>query len=360
MTAVTLQAVSAHRAHFQVPTWGLWWADLEFAEDPEIAVDDVVSGSVGGQDFLATVIASGSDGGSGYGARLVGGYGGWMRTIPAKPYRNDLGVSVATILGDAARACGEVIDTSTVSARVGPHFSRREGGAYHTLNGLAPAGWYVDFDGVTHIGLRPEVPYAGTEEVLDYSPTQRVLDLDVESVAGLVPGAVLIDAFVASDVSYTLEGRSLQARLHMQGAPANRRVAALARILDALDPFRLYRGSFEYRLISQSGNRCDVQPVRAGLGLPALEGVPVRFSPDVRAQMVSGAVVLVTFVDGDPSRPCVIAGDSPDSPAVAFLSYEIGGPGALPVAYLGSAVQVDPLTGIGAVTLGSTRVKVVP
>lgn len=81
-----------------------------------------------------------------------------------------------------------------------------------------------------------------------------------------------------------------------------------------------YLGAYEYRVAAESGDRRDLQVVERGLGLPDLVRVPAR--PGVagaKAELSVGAMVLVSFANGDPTRPFV-----------AFLEAP-GGAGYLPI-----------------------------
>jgi len=75
----------------------------------------------------------------------------------------------------------------------------------------------------------------------------------------------------------------------------------------------------------------------------------------LRADVQPGELVLVVFADADPSRPCVVAHDAPDSPGWMPLALELGGPGALGVARITDAVQAGAFAGV--ITFASARVK---
>lgn len=360
MTAGLLNGVSMSRAVFSRGAWGAWGANLELTDDPRVIVGETATGVIGGLPFLATVIAAGDDGSGKWGVHLTGGRGGWAKTIPRKPYRNDLGVTAAEVLQAAANDCGEVIDPTPYAAvRLGPHFARPDGPAFRVLNGVAPKDWRLNFaTGVTELGpLIPSV-YAGDAVVSRRAPAVGVLELDVESLLGLEPGVIVEGLPPATDVEYAIEGPTLTARVYYAPSLSDRALEAFATIFEALDPWRKFRGIYDARVVLQSGNKLTIQPVRTSTGLPILEGVPFRTQGDVRVTHTPGAVVCLAFADGDPSRPFCFAGDSPDNPASAFLSYQIGGPGGLGIAYQGSTVQAGPFA--GTVTLGSTRARVTP
>jgi hypothetical protein len=135
-----------------------------------------------------------------------------------------------------------------------------------------------------------------------------------------------------------------------------RRHAALAKILAALDPGAQFRGTFEYRVVTQSGERLNLQPVRSRSRLPDLARVPVRAGvPGVKALHALGSKVLVSFLDADPSRPAVVGFDSPDQPGWHPIQLLLGD-----APQLGVARQTDPVIAggfAGTITLGSVRIK---
>jgi hypothetical protein len=294
----------------QIPAWGAWWLDVDPVGAQALA--GAVTVKAGGVTLKGTVVSGGaSNGRSGY--RIVGGKGGWGRTIVSKGYADDGGVKLATVARDAAALVGETLGTIPTT-RVGPHFARANDTAAQVLHAVAPRAWYVDFDGVTQFGRRPTSAYSGAAPRTRIDPAFGVVDLAVDSLAGLVPG-VTVDGFApAVDVEWVLEGDRLTARIY-SGATLPRRLAAFDKILRLLDPRRIYRAAYEYRVVSQSGHRFNLQIVRAGTGLPDLARVPTR--PGMaghRANVQMGELVLVTFIEGDPARPVITSHDAPDAP----------------------------------------------
>jgi len=317
-----LNGETAARLRVQVPAWGAWWADVDLVSPVELDVGASASLDVADVALTGTVVS----GGVAYNRaayRVVGGAGGWGRVVAAAPYRDDGGVKVATVLSDAAAAAGETL-AGVPTTRVGPHYARSNAVASRVLNELAPRGWYVDFDGVTQIGQRAETVYDSDATRVRVDRRVGVVELATQTLDGLVPGVIVDDLAPATDVEYELDAKRLTVRVYA-GARSTRRLDAYARIVDAIDPRRHYRGTFAFRVVQQSGERLALQPVRAASGLPDLDGVPVRLAPGVRAEHALGSLVLVTFVDADPSRPVVVAGDAAGSPGWAPTQLELQG-----------------------------------
>lgn len=352
----SLAGTAIARARVQLGAWGLPWADVSLPVPTVLAVGAHVDLVIADATMKVTVVAGGAfEGNAAY--RVVGGTGGWRKTIPAKSYANDAAVKTSTVLTDAANVCGETI-ADLPASRMGPHYARASDVAAMTLHALAPRNWYVDFAGVTRIGQRPTTTYAGTAPRTHVDPQGQVIELAVESVAGLVPGVVVDGMAPATDVEFVLEPTRLMARVWGGAAPLSRRLAALTAIARAAFPRDRYRGAYEFRVINQTGERFNLQPVRNAIGFDVLANVPVR--PGVagaRNTVTPGELVVVQFLDSDPSRPVITSHDAPDAPGWMPLTIELGGPGALGVACVTSPVVAGPFA--GTVTLGSARVKAV-
>jgi hypothetical protein len=354
VSAVEVNGNACSAAVLTVPGAGLWYAGVDLAEAVEL--EGTVTLTFLDTTWSGYVISGGiADGRARY--RIVAGAGGWGRTLPAKAYANDAGLLVSRIVTDVATAAGETLDTSTLpSTRLGPHFSRPRAPASFALNLLAPRAWYADADGAVAFGARPEAD-APAYPTLARNPASRVVELGLtDSASGVLPGAST-EYGTAADVELELSEEGLRARLY--AAPVtSRRLAAYARIIEALDPAARYRGVWDYRVVTQEGERLNLQPIYSRADLPDLARVPVRAGvPGVRAQHTPGSRDLVAFPGGDLSRPCVVGFDSPDQPGWMPLSLELGGPGALGVARRTDAVQAGPFAGV--ITGASARVKAV-
>lgn len=326
MTAAlcTLNGRIATACSVQIPAFGLWWAEVEAASAnaadvmtgaATIVLDDVT--------FRGTIVSGGAvETRARY--RIVGGAGGWGRTIAAKGYANDLGVKAGLVARDAALACGETIGTAPTST-VGPSFARAEAAASRVLDAIAPRAWYVDEAGLTQFGRRAAVTWPGkATRIADDSAHGRI-ELAPSSLAGLLPGAV-VDGIEAVDVEHELDGATGKFRSTLWGrgiAATSRLPEALRRIVDAQTARHRYYAPWEYRVVQAPvGERLDLQAVRVSSGMPDLRSVRIRQgSAGVRVHPGIGSLVLVSFVDGDPSRPVVTAWD--DQAGAGAVASEI-------------------------------------
>ena len=351
---ITADGVSAGvgAARVQIPAWGRWWADVDALTPIDLAAGAPVALEIADVVLRGTVVSGGTHAGrAAY--RIVAGAGAWSRTVPARAYRDGSGVQRSTVIADVAAAVGEPIDGAP-AGRVGEHYARAEGPASRVLHELAPRAWYVDRDGVTRFGVRPAVVYTGAAPRVDVRPAAGCVELAVAELGPFVPGVVVDGRAPAVDVEYLLTSSRLSVRV-FAGATMSRDLESFARLLDALDPRRAYRGAFDFRVVTQDGHTLNLQPVRASAGLPDLERVPVRLAPGVRAKHFLGSLVTVVFLDADPSRPCVITGDDAGAPGWMPLELELGDGVTLGVARLGDTVLAGPWAGV--ITNASVRVK---
>jgi hypothetical protein len=335
----------------QVPDWGCWWADVDLAEDTQLS--GAVTLTLADKTLSGTIVSGGAyEGRAAY--RIVGGGGGWGRTLDRKAYLNDAGVKMSNVIGDAAAAAGESVEGAPAT-RLGSHYVRLESTASHALNQLTPRAWRVDFDGITRFGARATVAYTGEGARSRVEPGGGVVEIATDVIETLLPGVTIDGSAPATDVEYLLDSKRLTVRVYA-GTRTSRRLAAWKRIFEALFPDLKYRGSYEFRVVTQTGERFNLQPVRAATGMPELSNVPVR--PGVsgaRNNVTLGELVLVVFADADPSRPQVTSHEAPGGPGWLPLTLELGGPGALGVARQTDAVVAGPFG--GTIVGGSVRVK---
>ena len=324
MTAfATLSGNRVTRANLHLPALGVWWLDVEL--DAEVTLEGGVSAVLADLELEGTVASGGPFRGSSR-YRVVGGKGGWGSDIKALDYANDLGVKRRTVIGDAAMAAGEQLELDTVpSDTVGPKWTRPAGPASRVLHLLAPEGWFVGEDGITRIGRRPAVQRsAGT--ILNHDVERGVLELASDEIAELVPGAI-VEGVEAVDVLHELTPQALRTTLWgAEFGGTSRRLAAWKRLIDALLPDYKFRGVTEYRVVKQTGERFDLQPVRSGLGMPDLSRVRARPGiPGARGTVAPGGTCLVAFVNSDPGRAVIISFEDAESSGFAPSRLDLVG-----------------------------------
>lgn len=310
----TVAGAVVERARIHVPPAGAWVADLEFLEAPDVA--GRVTIQVGSRQLVGTVAPR-------FGGthvlqrrvRVVAGGGGWGGVLPARAYHSDGGVAARTVVEDLVRESGEQLDGfAPESARlVGDDFVRPIGPASRALeDAIGAVPWWVDYDGKTQVGMRATSPADATRyEVLDFEATTRVAEIAVDELDAVVVGSVLSERLdepqTVRELELEISAEGLRIRAWCGGAAGSlgRGLDALAAIARAEVERRLF-GLWQYRVIQRSGDRLELQAVRAADGLPNV--LPISIWPGVAgafAEIAAGAEVLVQFVGGLRSFPIV-------------------------------------------------------
>lgn len=188
--------INGHRvttASLRVPYAGLWIADVEL--DTAVQLSGAATVELGALELRGTVVPehTGIFGATSV-ARVIAGAGGWVRSVAAKHYHNDAGVTVATVALDTAQAVGETLDVSGVAGRIiGIDFVRAAGPASRVLEQLLPSTpWWVDYQGTTRTGVRAQIESAANAyELLSFDPRDKIATLALDDPGAVVIGSVL-------------------------------------------------------------------------------------------------------------------------------------------------------------------------
>lgn len=369
---------------------GAWVADADFEAAPEpqrsavIRIGDTLELHGTFQDRQQGVFAMQRH------ARIVGGAGGWSEIIPPKQYHSDAGVRAQLIAEDAASAVGEKLGTFLpASERVGPDYVRAEGPASQALADAAGSGvaWWVDYEGVTHVGPRPARALPpGSYTLLAHDPRDQIVTLAMDDPSLMAVGAIVADERIGEPLTvrtYTLTVTADELRVHAYGG-MERGLGRLAGLVAALIKWptsgRLF-GCYRYRVVRMAGARVELQAVRKAAGLPDL--LPLSLWPGVPGaapELTPGAEVLVSFVEGDRTQPIVTGFVGSDGPGFVPVRLTLGGDAGAPAARQGDVVEVQlppasfsgtiggtsatglltftPAKALGQITSGSSRVRV--
>lgn len=353
-------------ARLAIPAWGASFHD--------VTIDGEVTITGPGQALTIsdlTVKCAVLSGGPAHGRsfyRLVAGAGGWGTVIPSRSYANDAGVKLSQVLNDAAAACGETLDPTTIdpAARLGLSWTRPNDIAGRVLELVAPGAWYVGEDGVTRLGKRAPSTLSGTATATTQVDLARAtVTLASDSIAGILPGLV-VNGLTAVDVEHEISAKGgLRSKVWGQvGAGGSRRLTAWRAIFNQLDPNRAFRAMYEYRVVTQTGNRLNLQPVRVSTGMPTLMRVKVRPGvPGVKATHTLGSRVIVAFLNADPGSPVVVGFEDADGAGFLPTALNLAN-GSAGVARVGDTVQITAaeilaaglVAGMTPVTLGNPSV----
>lgn len=163
-----------------------------------------------------------------------------------------------------------------------------------------------------------------------YDEAGAVAEYRTTSLEGFAPG-VTFGTLVASDIEIAITPKSTKVVVYGQRQAA-RLSGALEALISRLLPDMRYYGAYEFRVVSQDVDRLNLQPTRAVFGLPELTRVPVRYGvPGWKSTSAAGSLVVVTFINAEPSRPAVIAFDDPSSAGWTPTSTTVTAAGTLTV-----------------------------
>lgn len=183
-----------------IPLFGMWAADLTLATND--ALPDAVPLVVGNLTLNGHVYRTAQYGGERR-ARVVGGAGGWRRTISARHYQLAGGIKLSLVLGDAALEVGEDVNVPTDQV-IGSDFVRETAPASRVLRQLAGPTWYIDPAGVTQIAPWPTTVVASDFTVTRQDGGQGVVEVATEDPASWLPGCTFSGPTI--DGTYTNKG----------------------------------------------------------------------------------------------------------------------------------------------------------
>lgn len=180
-----------------IPFYGQWVADVELAPDTPLA--GAVTLQIGNLSMRGTVLRTKPFAGS-RSARIVGGAGGWGKTISLDPYRLASGVPLSLVLRDAARACGETVKLAA-DRNLGEFYVPERGPASRLLRQLGGELWWMDAAGVTQVGPRPTTKIKSAATVEDYAAGKGWLTVATEDLAAWMPGATFSGNTVTTPIT---------------------------------------------------------------------------------------------------------------------------------------------------------------
>lgn len=327
-----------------VPYVGPWFADV--AIDGAAGLTGRVTIAYGALSLVGTVDATHDGSKSDQQiTRVIGGAGGWSRSLVAKAYANDSGVKALLVAQDAAREAGETLGTVAPTVPlVGVAYVRQSGSAARALeDAVGATPWWVDYDGVTQVSTRTTSPATtGTYEVIDFDPRTRMVEIAADDMTQVVIGSVLTDRLDAPQTVRGLEMRidDETARMFAWCGTGRERVGELMRaIVRRSTDDRLF-GKYRYRVVSMQSDRTSLQAVNRALGLPDIQ--PVSMWPGLagaHAVLTPGAEVFVEFEEGSRAKPIL----------TGWVGK--GGPGHVPVSISINATTEITLGGTGAALL---------
>lgn len=340
-------------ASITVPFYGLPTAEVTLATDAPLVAP--VTLKIGSLTARMGIIRQAPFAGV-TSALLVGGAGRWSETVTIGPYENPSGVMLSTVLGDLAKATRSNPASASTGERVALTSDRSLGTLYvpekapaaRLLRDLAGSLWWADLaTGDTHVGPRASTTITTPASVEGRVGARGWLEVATEDPGSWMPGerysgVTVTDTITvaASRFHFANEGKLRVSILTSDmlatadpNAPTaqDRTMAALRALVRGEDTRRTYHGVYEYTVARADGSTFDGLPVDASVAPPLPKNVPWR--PSLAGSTCipkAGTLALVSFVNGDPTRPYVHAFDStlPTEETIDASTYVHVGPTA--------------------------------
>lgn len=171
-----------------IPLYGTWTADLHFADSapvPSVATPL----TVGDLALVGTAARTASFSGA-RSARVVGGSGGWRKTVRARAYA--FGPTASMVLNDAAIEVGERVVVAT-DRPLGQSWTCEACPAARLLAMIAGSSWWMDSTGTTQVGTpRSALPITSPFVVMSRSGSAGHVQIGTDTLADWMPGRTFV------------------------------------------------------------------------------------------------------------------------------------------------------------------------
>lgn len=141
-------------------------------------------------------------------ARVVGGYGGWAKTLKARDYYSTGNVLLSMVLRDAATEVGERVAID-VDRNLGQKFVRFQAPAGRLLRQLGGELWYIDVAGVTQVGPRKNTALIASDfDLIQWSGKTGQFTIATEKISDWMPGRTFMGRTVSG--TYQVQHTSIE------------------------------------------------------------------------------------------------------------------------------------------------------
>jgi hypothetical protein len=200
MALADLSGIAIVHGRIVQPYSGLWHADLILATATDIS--GAQSLNFAGVAWICAYVRA-IDFAGDRGVRVVGGFGGWRTTIPAKQYGSGQ-ISTLAVVADAASACGEPtpVLAASVSPFVGSGWARQAGLASQVLYQILGPNWWVNpTTGVVNTGTRTATAVTSPFQALAVHSAPGVYEIGSDKPNDWTPGVTFSGPTVNATVS---------------------------------------------------------------------------------------------------------------------------------------------------------------
>lgn len=367
MSTITLNGQIVVSGSILIPPVGAWVADVVMAATGDVSSPCTLV--VGDLTLIGTVYRSASFAGS-KSARIIGGAGGWRKTIPKRGYSHDAGVLASTVLIDAARESGETIVVDS-DRQLGSSWAREDGAkAERTLHLVTGGQWWIDPAGVTQTKARDTSLITTPFTAVAWSGGKGSFEIASEFISDWQPGRTFTapnitgtQAVSTVRVEATNEGK-LRLLVLSTSSELDRATASLRYLIRSELAAVRYSAVWDYSVapsLGLVGIVTTVDLTSSDPSMPDLTNVPL--APGlVESAPLAGTKCRVRFVNADPARPEIVSMSAKTehvmtTEACALLIYNtlsllmtLAGGGPL------LAVVLQPLLGTAVATALTTPV----
>jgi len=194
-----------------IPLYGLWAGDVSLAGDQ--AMPDRVTLTLGNLTMKGAVYRQATFAGTRY-VRLVGGMGGWHKTLPRKTYVQLGGLQLSTVLRDAAAEVAEQLNIpSGVDRVIGQRWVREELPGARILRQVYGMNWHVDVAGVTQLAPWPAKTITSPFQVTKQDGGRGIIEVATEDYASWMPGV----SFTSTTLTGTYKAGSVSLKFEASG-----------------------------------------------------------------------------------------------------------------------------------------------
>lgn len=331
---MSLLAINGQRAvtfALTIPAYGATVADVSMAS--AMALGASADLQVGNLHVKSAVFRAAPFAGV-QSARIVGGYGGWRKVIKARGYSHEAGVRMSSVLGDAARECGEKINVVADRA-LGLSWVREKARGERTLHQLAPNSWWIDTAGVTQIGAtRSSALIKSPFTVVTWQGGRGRFEIATEVYEDWMPGRTFSAPTITGVQTVNTvmmtgdnDGKIRTVILTEANRGENRLLDEIRSVIRSEVPSLSYCAFWQYKIVSVNGKKISAIPLDPNGIMPPLADVPPM--PGLMGETVTqtiGNTCIIAFLDASPAGARWISADG-DALSVAIdatLEVKIG------------------------------------
>lgn len=340
MTSPTLNDIGVSFARLTLPLRKRWHLDVRLMAMGTGDLDATQTFKFQNVTYTGTIFRTKDDAGS-RSARIVGGKGGLSTVLPAKGYSGNT-ITLALVLGDLAKECGEAIVVDT-DRNLGSAWVRAEQPASRTLDILTDGQWWMAPDGTihTHQSSRDVSPIASNYMATRWRGAMGLYAIVPDAPGDWTPGRTFSNTSVSGTVSRVeldITAQELTMRVMTSTVAEDRLQGPVEAIVADIEAALLYHLSWPFTVESVDPG----PPVTMTLSsnddrMPNLQRVVLWPGPSgAWATPPQGAAVRVRFVAADPGQPEVYGLDPANAPTTVTIAG--GGPA---IGRVGDSIALD-------------------